>query len=156
MGIFSGFWRQRDVLRAVESVLDSRLRETVTSLQSLDELVDQKAELLEELDNIRRAHDGLAADIAIERRDIEHKLGLESLRQKQEAEMAALELASQKKLMAEEKRVAIDQARLEAKIEATEEARRQMAEFQNRQERMIGQLMDALPKATHFHRTGGS
>ena len=43
--------------------------------------------------------------------------------------------------------LAVKAAKLEAKTEATEEARKMMNEFQDRQEKMIDSLLKALPSA---------
>jgi len=155
MSIFSRWWRERDVTAAVESVLDSKLRDTITSLRSVDELMEQKLELRESLDTMRREKETLATDIERERLAMQHKLGLEALRQKAEAEIAAREIASERKTMKEEQDVAVRAATLKAKTDATKEARDQMLELQDRQERMISKLMEALPNAQHIHRTGG-
>ncbi len=132
---------------AVEEVVDRKLRETVSVLNSVDGLVQEKMVLESELDQLRRDSANLSSDIARERTDVSFKLGLEKLRQQQDAQIAQQQLQHQRDQIEAEKAVAIREARLAAKEEATEEARQQMRAFQDRQERMIGQLLEALPSA---------
>lgn len=155
MGVFSGWWRQRDVMNAVEQIIDTKLRESVTALMTVDELVERRTELELEVHRLGEEKADLQSSIERERLDIQHKLGLEKMRQQQDAEIAQERLTALREDVEREKEIAIREARLVAKEEAIGEARQQMREFLDRQESMIGQLLQAVPKAEIFHRQGG-
>ncbi len=155
MGFFTGWLRQRDAVAAIEEVIDRKMRETVSALNSIDGLAQEKIVVESELSELRREHKHLSEDIERERLDVKYKLGLEKMRQEQEARIAQERLQNQRDQIEAEKSVAVREARLTAKEEATEEARVQMREFQDRQERMIGQLLDALPSAKIIQRNNG-
>lgn len=165
MGMFSGFWRSADVARAIENVLDSKLSETVTALNSVGALTEQKRKLTEQVhglglqvtqlqDEIKREREEMQAEIKRERLSVEHKLGLEKMRQEQDAKLAEAEVEAQRRRITTEMELAVREARLEAQAAATEEAREQMGAFLDRQERMIDTLLGAVPSAQFLQRTG--
>ena len=150
MGIFTKLFGSQievDVQNTVERVMNQKLNETMTAFGTIDELTAQKAKLGDELYGMRREKETLADDMAREELAVKHKLGLERMRQEQEAEMAAKELDAQRARISADRDLAVKSAKLEAKTEATEEARAMMNEFQDRQEKMIDSLLKALPSA---------
>lgn len=159
--MFWNFWRSADVTHAVETILDQKLRETVTSLGTLDALTAETARLSASVTALKREKQTLTADIDRERIDMKDKaerdetemkfkLGLERMRQEQDAELAKTDLQAQRLRIAADQKLAVETARLQAKTEAAEEAREQMADFQERQEKMIDSLLKALPTAELF------
>lgn len=125
LGLFSGWWRNRDVTASVERLLDDRLSETVTAINSVGALTEERHRLLEEITGLRAEIDNLNEELATERatieRDrlgVEHKLGLEKVRQQQDAELAQKELDAARAQINMERDLAIKEARLPAAVEA--------------------------------------
>lgn len=150
MGLFSRWWRSQDVAASVEAILDSRLRETVTSLNSVASLSEEKMRLTEELVRLREEKANIQSEMERERLAVEHKLGLEAMRQEQEYKIEVARTTALRESLVGMQEVAVEKARLEAQTEAVREAREKMEEFTDRQEKMITQLLDALPTAKMF------
>jgi len=146
MGIFTRIFGSQSevaIARAVERVVEDKLRETIHSFSQVDSLQGQLQEL-------KRQRDTLFEDIEREKLDMKHKLGLERMRQEQEHEIANKRLDSLREQIEDEKELATKIARFEAKEEALVESREMMDSFQDRQEKMIESLLKALPSAEIF------
>ncbi len=168
MGLFHklfGSQIETDVGRAVERVMHQKLHETLTAFSSLDELTEAKGRLQEEVAGLRRAKTTLAADVADERKkmeealgdmaattardklNVEHALGLERMRMEQEQKVAEQELRNQRTLLEAEKGIGIREAKVEAKEEATKEARDLMDKQIAGLTGLVDTLTEALPSA---------
>jgi len=146
MGIFTRIFGSQSevaIARAVERVVEDKLRATIQTFATYDGL---KASL--QILKLEKA--SLEETIAREKLDMKHKLGLERMRQEQEAEMAEERLDAQRSQMEDERDLVMAKARFEAKEEALSESREMMSEFQDRQEKMIESLLKALPSAEIF------
>jgi len=146
MGIFTrifGSASEVAIASAVERVLEDRLRETLLSFGRVDTLEARLREL-------RREKETLEETITREKLDMKHKLGLERMRQQQEAEMALDKVEALRGMLDDEKDLAMATARFEAKEEALKESKEMMDGFQDRQEDMIKMLLKRLPSAELF------
>jgi len=150
MGIFTkifGTQIEKELAQRAEQIIERNITNTFNRFVELDKARDQ-------LHILRNEKATLAEDIAREKLDLKHKIGLERMRQKQEAEIAQERLDTQRKAIGAEKDLAVKAARFEAKEEALKETRVQMNEFQDRQEKMIEHLLEALPTAELFKTVG--
>lgn len=146
MGIFTRIFGSQSevaIARAVERVVEDKLKETIQSFSAVGRLESQVRNLMDEKAN-------LTETIAREKLDMKHKLGLERMRQQSEAEMAQERLEVQREQIEDEKDLAMATARFEAKEEALAESRTMMDGFQDRQEAMIKMLLKRLPSAEIF------
>ncbi len=146
MGIFTKFFGSTSevaIAGAVERVLDAKLRDTIKTFTDLDAAKTQ-------LSVIEERYTLMEIEIAREKLDLKHKLGLERQRQEQEAEIAKERLESQREAIEAEKDLAVQSARFEAKAEALEETRASVTKMMDRQESMIESLLGALPTAELF------
>ena len=98
---------------------------------------DRLEVMRDQLHSLKREYNTLEEDIDREKLDMKHKLGLERMRQEQEAEMAEEKLDAQRSQMEDERDLVMAKARFEAKEEALSESREMMDDFQDRQEKMI-------------------
>jgi len=151
MGIFTkifGTQIEKDLAGAVERVVEDKLRATLQNFGRVDGLQDT-------IRALQSQKISLSEDIAREKLDLKHKLGLERMRQQQEAEIAKERLQVQREAIGAERDLAVKAARFEAKEEALEESRQMMDAFQDRQEKMIEHLLEALPSAELFKTVEG-
>lgn len=150
MGIFTrifGTQMEVDLARRAEKVVERTVFETFQRFASLEEMQSK-------LQQVKLAKDSLSEEIAREKLDMKHKLGLERMRQEQEAEMAQERLDAQREQIEDEKDLAMATARFEAKEEALKESKEMMDGFQDRQEEMIKMLLKRLPSAEIFANVG--
>ena len=146
MGIFTRWFGSQSevaIARAVERVVEDKLRATLTSFSNVEGLRNL-------VDDLKRQKATLSEDIAREKLDMKHKLGLERMRQEQEAEMAQEKLKAERDRLGDERDLVMSKARFEAKEEALKESREMMDAFQDRQEEMIKMLLKRLPSAEIF------
>jgi len=151
MGIFTklfGSKIEKDLAEGAEASVNRTIRETFARFADVEGMNDQ-------LQVLKQQKATLSEDIAREKLELRHKLGLERMRQAQEAEIASERLEAQKEAIETERDLAIQAARFEAKKEAMEETREAMKEFQDRQETMIQSLLEALPTAEIFKKIEG-
>ena len=150
MGVFTrifGSASEGAIANAVERVLEDKLYDTIRTFTNLDTANER-------LRSINTQYKVLEETIAREKLDMKHKLGLERMRQEQEAEIAKERLEAQKDAIEAEKDLAVQAARFEAKAEALTETRETMKEFQETQKEMIESLLKALPSAEIFAKVG--
>lgn len=146
MGIFTrvfGTQMEKDLATRAERIIERNIDATFNRFVDLDKARDQ-------LHILRNEKATLSEDIAREKLDLKHKLGLERMRQQQDAEIAKERLDALREAIGAEKDLAVKAARFEAKEEALTETRAQLVEFQDRQEKMIEHLLEALPTAELF------
>ena len=151
MGIFTkifGSQIEKDLAANAEKAVEKTVFEC---FQKFDRLEVMQGQLWE----LKREKETLSEDIAREKLDLKHKLGLERMRQQQEAEIAKERLQAQREAIGAERDLAVQGARFEAKAEALEESRQMMDAFQDRQEKMIEHLLEALPSAELFKTVEG-
>jgi len=150
MGIFTkifGSASEVAIASAVERVLEDKLRDTIRDFANVGNLT-------EVIHTLKQQRAMLADEIAREKLDLKHKLGLERMRQEQDAEIAKERLQAQREAIEGERDLAVQAARFEAKAEALEETQEQLSKFTDRQEKMIESLLGALPTAELFKTVG--
>lgn len=153
--MFTKFFRSRievDVENAVAKVVERKLGETLEAFQGVEKLTQERTSLRDTIADLNRQAVHLAEDMEREREkvkrdhlEIDHKLGLDRMRVDQEQELAQRKLDAEREQMKAANEVAVKSAVLDAKATAAEDAREQMAALMDRQEEMIGKLLDAQP-----------
>lgn len=155
MHMFTRFFRSKievDVENAVAKVVERKLGETLDAFRGVEKLTQERASLRDQLAGLKNEKAHIAEEMEREREkvkrerlDIDHKLGLDKMRIEQEADLSQRSLDAEREQMKAANEVAVQSAILKAQSEAAEEARNQMKELMDRQEEMIGKLLDAQP-----------
>jgi len=127
---------EEKVVKTVERLVGNALSKTESVLASLHE----RADLLDEVEKLKIEKMRREEEFAKREREIQHKVGLERERQKQEVELGKREA----KLDAQQEALSADKKRFEGQMEFHE---KRFTEEVGYLKEMIGQLAKRLPTA---------